>query len=156
MTPSAATPYLHAHAARAHPLRPHPYWAHIMCAHVMQVHTLYNISSIVCFTTQLTATCQLSLPGQDRFNTDMPTQFVTSPVLQHKLACRWKLTASCQLSPVIQLRHAQMPPKYDRTLKSQQKGSFFLGYHMSMNGFMYITRWHLKTLPTHPYRKIIN
>jgi hypothetical protein len=64
----------HSHARHAHIMHGCVMHGHVMHAHIMHDHVMHAQLRIVCFTSESTATCQLSLKGPNWFNSVMPTQ----------------------------------------------------------------------------------
>ncbi len=80
-----------AHANTAH--------AHVMHAHVMHAHAVHS---------ELPVTCQLLQLGWNAFYSGMSTQLRDRyPKAKIGMSLKITVTATCQLSPVIQEHHAQ-------------------------------------------------
>jgi hypothetical protein len=107
----------------------HVMHAYVMHAHIMHDHVMHAYACIVCFTSELTATCQLSLNGPNWFNSNMPTQMFQDQFYSESWHVANKLTASCPLPPKGNINHWHVAEQINSCMPTfHKKCQFFLLY----------------------------
>ncbi len=141
--PHHACPCHQGYVMHAHVMHDHAMHSHVMPAHAVNCMPYARINS-----SMPTVAIEPKPVSQRHANS-----IVWSSVLQRKLACHYKLTASCQLPLKVDINHWHDAEQVISDMPVLQKNAnFFLLY---IAGQFYLIRgWHLnqklKTLPTHP------
>jgi hypothetical protein len=77
-----------AHAKHAYDVHAHVMHTYVMHGHYMHAHAVHAHAVHCMLYVRLTATYQLPLKGQNRFNSGHANSIISGSVLQRKFACR--------------------------------------------------------------------